>query len=268
MSKRPFLLITNDDGIQAPGLKHLWECVSDFADVAIVAPHGEKSGAGLSITWTKPLRIHPILWENGVDAWSVNGTPADCVKMALSVLLEKKPDLIISGINRGSNAGRTVLYSGTIGGVIEGVFKNVPGIAFSFSDFDIPSIEKTKVYIQFLIQHFLKGPLPEGTFLNVTFPVNFKEECKGFRFTKQGRGYWNESPERRLHPQGIPYYWLGGKWKPFDESEESDVTLSEKGFVTATPIHVGHLTDLKAYEKHKLSIEKSFDSKETADQPQ
>src|SRR3989338_2220579 len=146
---RPFLLITNDDGISAPGIKHLWQAVHEFADVAIVAPHVEKSGCGLSITWAKPLRIQPFVWDGDTPAWSVNGTPADCVKMACSVILEKRPQMVLSGVNRGSNAGRTVLYSGTIGGVIEGAYKNIPGIAFSFSDMNmpLPPLESTKKYI-------------------------------------------------------------------------------------------------------------------------
>src|SRR4051812_4533286 len=102
---RPFLLITNDDGIHAPGIKHLWQAVHPFADVAIVAPQSEKSGCGLGITWTKPLHIHPVSWELNTPAWTLNGTPADCVKMGLAVLLDKRPDMIISGVNRGSNSG-------------------------------------------------------------------------------------------------------------------------------------------------------------------
>ena len=135
MTNRPFLLITNDDGIHAPGLKHLWEAVAEHAETSIVAPATEKSGCGLSITWAKPLRVHPIEWENKTPCWSVSGTPADCIKMGLNVLLDKPPHMILSGVNRGSNAGRTVLYSGTIGGVIEGALKGIPGIAFSFCDF-------------------------------------------------------------------------------------------------------------------------------------
>jgi 5'-nucleotidase len=243
--------MTNDDGINAPGLKHLWQTVHEFADLAIVAPHAEKSGCGLSITWTKPLHIHPIAWEMETPAWSLNGTPADCVKMALAVLLEKKPDMIISGINRGSNSGRTVLYSGTIGGVIEGALKGIPGIAFSFSDADVPPISVTKKYIFPIIKHFLRHPLPAGTLLNVNFPYNCKETIKGFRIAKQGKSYWKEAPDRRIHPEGIPYYWLGGAWGSVEEEPESDVALLDQGYIAAVPIHVGQLTCQESYEKHK-----------------
>src|SRR3990167_991382 len=212
MSNRPFLLITNDDGIHAPGIHHLWEAVHEHADVAIVAPRNEKSGSGMSITWTKPLIVQEASWDKATPAWHVNGTPADCVKMAISVILKRKPDMVISGINRGSNAGQTVLYSGTIGGVIEGVLKGLPGIAFSFSDFELPPLSMTKKYIYPLIRHVLDHPLPTGALLNVNFPFNCHEGIKGFRYAKQGKGRWLESPDQRLHPEGMPYYWLGGKW--------------------------------------------------------
>ena len=256
--KKPFLLITNDDGIYAPGIKHLWESVRAHADVAIVAPLTEKSGCGLSITWGKPLKIQQMDWEGQTSAWSVNGTPADCVKMALAVLLDRKPDLIISGINRGSNAGRTVLYSGTLGGVIEGALKNIPGIAFSFSDLEDPPLSSTQPFIYPLIHHFLTHPIPSGTVLNVNFPLNCQNGVKGLQFARQGKGFWIEQPDRRIHPVGLPYYWLGGKWCAFEEEPNSDVALMEQGYITAVPLHVSQLTDEAVFEKHKTAIEKIF----------
>lgn len=255
---RPFLLITNDDGINAPGIKHLWQAVHEFADVAIVAPHAEKSGCGLSITWTKPLHIRPFSWDKSTPAWSLNGTPADCVKMALAVLLDRKPDMIISGINRGSNSGRTVLYSGTIGGVIEGALKGIPGIAFSFSDFDEPPLAATKKYIFPLISYFLKHPLPHGTLLNVNFPYNCKEGIKGIKIARQGKSYWQEAPEKRIHPEGLPYYWLGGAWGAVGEDPLSDVAYLDQGYIAAAPIHVGELTCNSTYEKFKNLTEKDL----------
>lgn len=262
MSSRPFLLITNDDGINAPGIRHLWEAVHPFADVAIVAPHTERSGSGLSITWTRPLIIQEVSWE--CPAWSVNGTPADCVKMALSVLVKKQPDMVISGVNRGSNAGRTVLYSGTIGGVIEGALKNIPGIAFSFLDFEVPPLSATKKYIYPIIEHFLKHPLPHGSLLNVNFPYNCKEGIKGFKLSKQGRGCWLESPDRRTHPEGMPYYWLGGKWTSSNEDPESDVYWLDKGYVAGVPIHIGELTDKEVLSRRKSTVEEALNGWEPA----
>ncbi|MCC6127618.1 MAG: 5'/3'-nucleotidase SurE [Chlamydiae bacterium] len=258
MSKRPFLLITNDDGVFAPGIKHLWQAVRGFADLAIVAPQSEKSGSGLSITWTRPLLIQKICWEDETPAWSVNGTPADCVKIALNMILDKRPDLVISGVNRGSNSGRTLLYSGTVGGIIEGVLKGVPGIAFSFSDDIVPPLAVTQKYIVALIQDALKHPLPPGTFLNVNFPLNSQEGIKGLKLSRQGKGYWCEAPEKRTHPEGTPYYWLGGCWKSFEEEEDSDVSHLKQGYVAAAPIHVSDLTDRSVYAKHKERIESLF----------
>lgn len=258
MSKRPFLLLTNDDGIHAPGIRHLWEAVHDFADLAIVAPASEKSGSGLSITWTRPLLVQEVSWEEDTPAWSVNGTPADCVKMALSMILDRKPDLVVSGINRGSNAGRTVLYSGTVGGIIEGVLKGVPGIAFSFSDFEAPSVSSTQKYLLALIEHVLKNPLPHGSFLNVNFPLNCQELIKGIKMGRQGKGYWCEAPEKRTHPEGTPYYWLGGQWSSFEEEKDSDVAYLEQGYIAAVPIHIDNLTDDVVYQEHKNRIDSLF----------
>ncbi len=251
------MLITNDDGISANGLRHLWASVRHFADVAIVAPLHEKSGSGLSITWSKPLMTQEASWEN-TPAWSISGTPADCVKLALSVLLEKRPDMVISGINKGSNAGRTVLYSGTVGGVIEGTLKGIPGIAFSFCDEEAPPLSATQQYIYPLIRHFLEHPLPHGSLLNVTFPLNAKDSIKGFKLTKQGCGCWLESPDRRTHPEGMNYYWLGGKWTSADEHPESDVYWLDQGYVTGVPLHVAELTDVTVLLKHKTIIEQSL----------
>ena len=251
------MLITNDDGITAKGIRHLWEAVHEFADVAIVAPLYEKSGSGLSITWKKPLMMEETAWGN-TTAWGISGTPADCVKLALTVLLDRKPDMVISGVNKGSNAGRTVLYSGTVGGVIEGTFKGIPGIAFSFLDEEAPPLSATKKYIYPLIQHLLENPLPSGSFLNVNFPLNAKDEIKGFKLTKQGRSAWLESPDRRMHPEGMHYCWLGGKWTTFEEDPESDVYWLDQGYATGVPIHVGELTDRAALSTHKSKIEERF----------
>lgn len=261
MTKRPFLLITNDDGISAPGIKQLWEAVHEFADVAIVAPNRERSGSGASITWTTPLMLKPYAWDQETPAWSVNGTPADCVKMACSILLEKPPQMIISGINRGSNAGRTVVYSGTVGAIIEGTLKNIPGIAFSYCDFDPPPISAVKEYIFPIIRHFLENPLSSGTFLNVNFPSDCEKGIKGLRFAKQGKGYWSEAPEKRMHPEGVPYYWLGGKWTSFaGEDPESDVALLEEKYITAVPIQISSLTNELEFQERKSSFQAIFES--------
>lgn len=263
LKERPFLLLTNDDGIHAAGLKVLWQAVHSFADIAIVAPRSEKSGSGLSITWVKPLMIESVPWELTTSAWSVSGTPADCVKMALSSLLKKRPHMVLSGVNKGSNAGRTVLYSGTVGGTIEASFQGIPAIAFSFCDLTIPPAASVIPFIAPLVQHLLHHPLPQGTLLNVNFPLNAATSIKGLKLATQGRSYWVEDPVQRTHPEGIPYCWLGGKWKSFEETSDSDVALLDQGYATAVPIRPDDLTDRNTFHSHKQTIEHLFVGAET-----
>jgi 5'-nucleotidase len=240
MSKKPHILITNDDGIHSPGLMHLCESVKDFARVSIIAPLTEQSGVGMSLTWRHPLRIESMPWTDSVSAWSVSGTPTDCVKMGLSALLtESPPDLIISGINKGSNAGRNALYSGTVAGVIEGVLHNVPGIAFSCWDFTNPDYSPTAPYIAAIIHHVIAHPLPKGTLLNVNFPPESTGKIQGIKLTTQGKEYWAENPEKRFHPaDAFHYYWLGARLAEFEEEEDSDIYWLKKGYVAAVPIRI------------------------------
>src|SRR5579883_2110596 len=192
MTMRPKILLTNDDGISSLGLFSLWRALAQHADITIVAPDSDQSCKGVSITTQRPLHIHPTDWQNA-QAYTVNGTTADCVKLAMQVLLPKPPDIIVSGINRGSNAGRNVLYSGTIGGVIEGSMRNIPGIAFSCDDYDAPKFERAESYILSLVHYILAHPLTPGTFLNVTFP-DHEGPIRGVRMARQGHGYWDGTP--------------------------------------------------------------------------
>ena len=254
--KKPRILITNDDGIFAPGIRHLWNAIKDMAEVIVVAPSEEQSATGLSITIRRPLKIDQVEWFNtGADTRAVSGTPSDCVKLALSVILKEKPDLILSGINKGTNAGRNVLYSGTIGGIIEGVMQGIPGIAFSVDDLHNPFFERTEKHIPLIVQYALEHPLPKGTFLNVNFPNNQFETIQGIRMASQGKEYWVENPECRIHPLGENYYWLGCKLAKFLEDENSDIAWLQKGYATAVPIHVAELTDKAHVERHKHIFE-------------
>ena len=258
MSNRPHILLVNDDGIHAPGLYHLWKGLKDYVDITIVAPHTEKSGSGLAHTLTKPIHLRKVKWEDDTPAWSVGGTPADCVKLALHEVLKKNPDLIVSGINRGANAGRTVLHSGTVGCVIEGVIRNIPGIAFSCFDFHDTDYEQAEKHIYPVVKHFLEHPLPNGTLLNVNFPKNTHKPIKGFKMARQGKSHWIDNPDRRQHPEGSTYFWLGGRWNECAEHEESDVALLEKGYMTAVPIHINEMTDHAILEKHRSIFETLF----------
>jgi 5'-nucleotidase len=244
MQRRPFILITNDDGVYAPGIKHLCQAVQAMADVVVVAPAAEQSAVSLSITIRHPLRIEKIEWPIEAEVWSVNGTPADCVKLALNVILPRLPDLVLSGINRGTNAGRNILYSGTVAAIIESTLHEIPGVAFSLADFHDPSFTKLESFIPPIVEYVLKYSLPKGTFLNVNFPPCLNQDIQGIRMTSQGREYWIENPEQRNHPaEGHAYYWLGIKLAQFKEADNSDVVWLRKGYATATPISINDLTD-------------------------
>ena len=244
--KRPNILITNDDGIHAKGIRLLWESLKEFADLTIVAPSDEQSAKGLAITVRHPLHIQKVNWGHDAEKiWCITGTPADCIKLALNVILEKKPDLIVSGINRGSNLGRNVLYSGTVGAAIEGVLQDVPSIAFSCQDYHIePDYKTAGMYTPFIVDYVLRHPLPEGTLLNVNFPEQKLGKFKGFKMTAQGSNSWVENPDKRTHPgEGSAYYWLGSRLRQGKVYEDSDDEWIKQGFVTAVPVHVGNLTD-------------------------
>lgn len=255
---KPHILITNDDGINAPGIRHLWNALKDHARLTIVAPAQEQSAVGVSITIRQPLRIEKREWDANTAAYAVTGTPADCIKMALIRLLETKPDLIVSGINRGSNAGRNILYSGTVGGTIEGVMNGVPGIAFSCYDFFDTDYTITEKHIPKIVADVLAHPLPTGTLLNVNFPEK-KHELKGFKMARQGMQFWTADPDERTHPaEKHSYYWLGSKLAEFDEHEESDIAWLARGYMTAVPVHVGELTDHAHLAHRKSRFESLF----------
>lgn len=257
MNVRPKILITNDDGIHAPGIRHLWNTLKDMADTTIVAPATEQSAVGVGITLRTPLQIHQVNWPENAAAWSLTGTPADCVKMGLKVILNnQKPDLIVSGINRGSNAGRNIMYSGTVGGTIEGIIQGIPSIAFSCADYFDTNYQKVEQYIPSLVNYILKHPLPSGTLLNVNFPEH-KHEIKGFKLTRQGKEFWGENPHERRHPaEGHSYYWLGVKLQQYDEHEDSDIVWLSRGYIAAVPVHVGELTDLTHFHASRDHFEK------------
>lgn len=255
--KRPYVLITNDDGVNAPGIRHLWQALASYANVVVVAPFQEQSAVGLSITIRHPLQVSKLDWGTAHDIWAVSGTPADCVKLALSTILQERPCMVVSGINRGSNSGRNILYSGTVGATIESVIQGIPGIAFSCRDYEAPDYAAVSPYIPLIVDHMLQHPLPAGTLLNVNFPEKGNGGIKGLKMTRQGKEYWGENPDKRVHPsEGHPYYWLGAKMKESPEEEDSDITWLKRGYVAAVPVHVGDLTD----DEHLKASKSLFES--------
>ena len=261
MPKKPHILLTNDDGIHAPGLRHLWNALQGFFRISIVAPSSEQSSTGLSITTRAPLQMHEVEWCGAERAISVTGTPADCVKLARHYLPEDPPDLVCAGINRGSNAGRNILYSGTVGAAIEAIMGGCPSLAFS-ADFNQPGYEHLETYIASLAQHVLANPLPAGTLLNVNFPPGTSKGFQGLKLTQQGMQYWSEKPSSHTHPtEGHTYYWLGSRVLEFDEHEESDIYWLQRDYITAVPIHIHSLTDNKHLQEHKSRFEQLLNEK-------
>lgn len=237
------ILVTNDDGIDSEGLKILWESLKEHAELRIAAPAMQQSGKGVGITYDLPLKVFEVDSYGTTPSWKIEGTPADCVKLSLSVLLDFTPDLIVSGINHGSNAGRNVLYSGTVGAIIEGVLRGIPGVAFSYACVKTPTFPFIKKFIPQIVAYLVEHPLPKGSFLNVNFPPIPEDQIKGFKMACQGKGYWLESPEKEITSLGQSQYWMIGNRCFYEEPEDSDVTLLDQGYITAVPIHIDQLTD-------------------------
>ena len=247
------ILITNDDSIDSLGLRMLAEAVKPLGTVYVVAPATDQSGSGLGINYLNPIRVRTVDWGDEIKAWKVEGSPADCVKLALGPLLDKKPDLVLSGINFGSNSGRTALYSGTVAGAIEGVLRGIPSIAFSCCQ-ESGDISHVVPYLEKLVKHLSKVTFTPGTLFNVNFPCHAQNEFRGIRYAKQGRSYWIERPEEVDLPGGVHYH-LAGKWAHFEEDPDSDVTLLRNGYITAVPLHVSELTDLAHFTTHRNAFE-------------
>jgi len=249
------ILLTNDDGIDASGIQTLWEGLKNFADLAIVAPMKEQSGKGVSVTFYGPIRVEKEMRFEATPAWKVEGTPADCVKLALGGLLDWKPDLIVSGINHGSNAGRGILHSGTAGCVIQGTLLKVPGIAFSYTCSQTETFPHIKPYLFPIVDHVVQSPLPEGTFLNVNFP---QKTIQGVKMARQGLYFWYETPRKVEHPEGHFEFHLDETIVDHNEHPESDIALLKAGFITAVPIHINEMTDHSHLQAHKDRFETLF----------
>lgn len=249
------ILLTNDDGIDAVGLKTLWEGLQGIADLTIVAPMEEQSGMGVSVTFYGPLRAEKAGGFDATPAWKVRGTPADCVKVGIGGVLDSPPDLIVSGVNHGSNAGRGIFSSGTAGCVIQGILQGIPGIAFSYTCSQSKTFPHVKEYLAPIVQYVADNPLPKGSFLNVNFP---KEEIQGVKFARQGLSFWLESLRKELHPEGHLDFHLDELPNDLEEHPESDIALLKEGFVTAVPIQISELTDHAHFQEKKEHFDRYF----------
>lgn len=242
MNEKPLILLTNDDGLYAKGLKELIEVMRLFGDLVVVAPDGPRSGLSHAITVDKPLRVNKIEENDGFLFYSCNGTPVDCVKLACNQLMHRKPDFVISGINHGANSSVSILYSGTMGATLEGCIHGIPSIGFSLSDYDTDAdFSKAKMVVARIFQTVAENSLPDGICLNVNIP---KGDVKGINFCRQTKGKWVEEFEKRTDPHGREYYWLTGYFNNAEsEALDTDDYAIANGYVSVVPVSL----DLTAY---------------------
>lgn len=233
---RPLILITNDDGVHAPGLRHLIESVKQFGDVMAVAPAHPQSGQSSAITCDGILRVGCHDSFEGAEVLSVTGTPADCVKLALHSLVPRRPDILLSGINHGSNSGNSVIYSGTMGAVIEGCMNGLPSVGFSLLHHSIAAdFSHTTPFIRDITQKVLAGRLPQEVCLNVNIPA--KCTPLGVKVVRAARGYWEQEYRRYEDPHGRPFYMLAGHFVNIDSGDDTtDEYWLERKYVTVVPV--------------------------------
>ena len=243
---KPLILVSNDDGVFASGLQMLISVAREFGEVFVVAPEKGESGMSHAISIVTPIRAKLIKKEEGLTVYSCNGTPVDCVKLALNQLMERKPDYVLSGINHGSNASISVIYSGTMGAAIEGCFNCIPSAGFSLLDHSpVADFSVSQKYVRIVLENLIKDGLPQGTCLNVNIPKLLEDEIKGIEVCRMTKGVWKEEYDKRTDPSGRNYYWLTGYFKKFEpDADDTDEWLLDKGYVTIVPIQV----DLTAYD--------------------
>lgn len=246
--KRPLILITNDDGIQAKGILSLIEAVKGFGDIVIVAPDKPQSGMGHAITVNDVLRLNPSPLYSEYNAYTCSGTPVDCVKLAISEVIKGRPDLLVSGINHGENSASNVLYSGTMSAAVEGAMEDIPSIGFSLLDFD-PDADFTGAQwaVKTIVEKILSNEFPKSICLNVNIPQVEKAAIKGIKICRQAKAYWKDNFDKRHDQFGKPYFWLTGDFNRSDRSEDTDIWALDNGYVSVVPTQF----DMTAY--HAIS---------------
>ena len=242
------ILLCNDDGIHAPGISVLRDAVSDLGELRIVAPDVERSAAGHAITLADPIKSMPVEKDGAFFGDAIGGTPADCIKLAVcAIMKDAPPELVLSGINLGSNTGISVLYSGTVSAATESVILGIPGVAFSLCTYVDPQWEMAGRVAAELTQKLIKNRPPPGVLLNINMPNLPYDELKGFKVTRMGRSRFIEEFHKRLDPRGRTYYWLDGALEVHDEGDDIDIHAVRDGYVSITPIQL----DLTAYDHLK-----------------
>lgn len=257
MAKRPLILVTNDDGITAPGIRFLIAVMNKIGDVVVVAPDSPQSGMGHAITindtlFCDPIKIDP---EGPQEEYQCSGTPADCVKLANQQILDRKPDLCVSGINHGSNSSINVIYSGTMSAAIEAGIEGIPAIGFSLLDYSTTaSFEHCKPFIQSIVTQVLRNGLPNGIVLNVNFPKASNTSIKGIKICRQANARWVEYFDKRVNPMGREYYWLSGEFVNKDNNKDTDEWALENNHISIVPVQF----DLTAHQHIQSLINWKF----------
>jgi len=238
MSKRPLILVTNDDGITAPGIRTLISVMNTIGDVVVVAPDSPQSGMGHAITVNSTLYLEKVDIDGKQTEYSCSGTPADCVKLAVREILDRRPDICVSGINHGSNSSINVIYSGTMSAALEAGIEGIPAIGFSLLDYNWnANFEHCKSFIETITRSALKHGIPDGVVLNVNLPKLEEKDIKGIKICRQARANWVEEFDKRTSPMGRDYYWLAGKFVNLDNGEDTDEWALEHGYVSVVPVH-------------------------------
>ncbi|MCB0715228.1 MAG: 5'/3'-nucleotidase SurE [Chitinophagaceae bacterium] len=252
---KPVILVTNDDGVSAPGIKNLVEAVKEFGKIVVVAPDKPQSGMGHAITIGQPLRLQKVepLFDK-VETWSCTGTPVDCVKLAVDKVLRRKPDLCLSGINHGANHSINVIYSGTMSAALEASIESIPSAGFSLLDTSIDAdFTGAREYVKLLVKKMLSTDFDKHTVLNVNIPAVAPELLKGFKICKQAYAKYEEDFIERDDPHGRKYYWLTGQFVNFDNDKDTDVWALDNNFVSVVPVQF----DLTNYTL-KTKLEKTW----------
>lgn len=237
---RPLILVCNDDGITAPGIRNLIEIMNELGEVVVVAPNGPQSGMGHAITIDGILRCSEITVEDGSPQteYSCTGTPVDCVKLAVNIVLDRRPDLVVSGINHGSNSSINVIYSGTMSAAVEGSLEDIPSVGFSLCDYSWDANFKPAAkYIKSIAQKTLEEGLPRGVCLNVNIPKFNGEDYKGVKVCRQARANWEEEFDSRKDPRERDYYWLTGKFVNYDRGEDTDEWALANYYISLVPVN-------------------------------
>lgn len=235
--EKPLILITNDDGITAPGLEALVDAMSPLGEIVVVAPDSPQSGMGHAITINNLLRLDSVNVHEKKRWYQCSGTPVDCVKIAIDKILHRKPDLCVSGINHGSNSSINVIYSGTMSAAMEGAIEGIPSIGFSLLNYSMDAdFAGAKKYAKKIAMNVLEFGMPEGTLLNVNIPKLPESEIKGVKICRQAMAKWEEEFEERVDPTKRKYYWLTGKFINYDQGEDTDEWALRNGFISVVPV--------------------------------